>query len=74
MIEDERIENLYNAINLYEEVEPEEIKDKVKENIVAIYLVMDQLGFEKSYKMQQRVAEVKEYIEALERRLEKEGE
>ena len=71
MVDKERIESLYNAINLYEEVEPEEIKNKVKENIVAIYLVMDQLGFEKSYKMQQRVAEVKEYISELEKRVER---
>ena len=70
MIDESRIENLYNVIRLDEEVNQEEIKNKAKENIVAIYLSMDQLRYTDSYKMQQRVSEVKEYITILEKQIE----
>lgn len=70
MIDENRIENLYNVIKLDEEVQAEEIKSKAKENIVAIYLSMDQLSGINSYKMQQRVSEVKEYITLLEKEIE----
>lgn len=69
MIDKERIETLYKGIRCNEEVEQQQLKEKLEENIVSIYYVMDKLEDELSCIMKNRVAEVKEYITLLEKKI-----
>ena len=69
----ERINQLYKTIHLDEEKDKEEIEENLKENIVALYLIMDRFDETLSYRMKERVKEVKQYILDLEEKL-KSGE
>lgn len=73
-MDENKINILYKNIDSHEEIDEErekELENNLKENIVALYLVMDNFEDPLKDRMQERVIEVKEYIELLKKRAER---
>lgn len=66
-MEEEKIKSIYKGIRYREEITEEELEEKLEENIIAIYLAMDNFDDRLCSRMKERVEQVKEYIEILEK-------